>query len=98
PRRAIDRLLREHGLEQYGPLPIRALPARDRVRLFSELAMMRPGVGMIVVTSPERHGAAASDWYAPLAAIAGRGVLVAIVTDVATTSALVALGARKLES
>ncbi len=90
----VRRLLREHGLDDYGPLPIRALPAADRVRLFSELAVLRPGVAMIVVTSPERHGAAAADWYAPLAAIAERGILVAIVTDVATTSALVSLGAR----
>jgi ABC-2 type transport system ATP-binding protein len=102
-RRAVTRVLGEHGLEEYGPLPIRALPAADRVRLFSELAVLRPGVSMIVVTSPERHGATAADWYAPLAAIADRAVLVAIVTDVATTSALVSMGAqnlsaRKLES
>jgi ABC-2 type transport system ATP-binding protein len=97
-RAAVKALLREHGLDEYGPLPIRALPAADRIRLFSELAVLRHGVALIIVTSPERHGAAAADWYSPLAAISERGVLVAIVTDVATTSALVALGARKLES
>ena len=93
-RRAVHGFLARHGLIDYGPLPIRALPAADRIRLFSELAVLRDGVTMLIVTSPERHGAAASDWYAPLAEIASRGVLVAVVTDVATASTLVSLGAR----
>ncbi len=93
-RRAVHGFLARHGLLDYGRLPIRALPAADRVRLFSELAALRPGVAALVVTSPERHGAAAGEWYPPLAEIAERGVLVVIVTDVATASALVSLGAR----
>jgi hypothetical protein len=93
-RRAVTAELERHGLKQYGALPVRALPAADRIRLFSELAVLRPGVSMIVVTSPERHGAAADDWYPALAAIADRGVIVAIVTDVATAATLVSLGAR----
>jgi ABC-2 type transport system ATP-binding protein len=93
-RRVVARELSRHGLEEYEQLPIRALPAGERIRLFSELAVLRPGVSMIIVTSPERHGATASDWYAPLAAIAERGIVVAIVTDVATAATLVPLGAR----
>ena len=93
-RQAVAETLRRAGLTEYGPLPNRALPAAERIRLFSELAVRRPSVSMIIVTSPERHGASASDWYAPLSAIAERGIIVAIVTDVATAGALLSLGAR----
>lgn len=94
---AIRRFLEQHGLADYEKLPVRALPAVDRVRLFSELAVLRAGVDSIVITSPERHGAAASDWYGAVAAIAARGLTVAIVTDDATARALIELGARDAE-
>ncbi|HAM27793.1 MAG TPA: hypothetical protein DCP11_14155, partial [Microbacteriaceae bacterium] len=55
-RRAVRRLLDQHGLIDYARLPVRALPPADRIRVFSELAVLRPGVTAIVVTSPERHG------------------------------------------
>ncbi len=83
-----------HGLADYAKLPLRTLPAADRVRMFAELALLRPGVSALVVTSPERHGGEPAGWYAALAAIAERGVSVAIVTDAATADALALLGAR----
>jgi ABC-2 type transport system ATP-binding protein len=97
-RRAVSTFLRRHGLEEYGALPTRALPAVERIRLFSELAVIRPGVSMLIVTSPERHGAPAEDWYPSLAHIADRGIAVAIVTDFATASSLISLGARAAEA
>jgi hypothetical protein len=95
--RAIHQFLEQHRLADYEKLPVRALPAVDRVRLFSELAVLRADVDSIIITSPERHGAAASEWYGSVAAIAERGFAVAIVTDAATARALVALGARDAE-
>ncbi len=94
-RRAVDEFLARHGLADYAGLALRALPAAARIRLFSELAVLRDGVRCIIVTSPERHGAAASEWYTPLAAITSRGIAVAIVTDFATAAALIELGARE---
>lgn len=93
-RRAVDRFLARHSLSDYAALPVRALPPTDRVRLFSELALLRPSVEAIIVTSPERHGGRPADWYGALAAIAARGTSVAIVTDAATADILVSLGAR----
>lgn len=92
--RAVREFLTAHGLADYAPLPVRALPPADRIRLFSELAVLRAGIDGIVVTSPERHGGEPSEWYGPLAALAERGVTVTIVTDFATAGILVALGAR----
>jgi hypothetical protein len=92
--RAIRLFLDRHGLAGYAALPVRALPPADRIRLFSELAVLRAGVDAIVVTSPERHGGEPAEWYGPLAELADRGLGVAIVTDYATAGVLLSLGAR----
>jgi ABC-2 type transport system ATP-binding protein len=92
--RAVRAFLADHGLADYGSLPMRALLPADRIRLLCELAVLRAGVDGIIITSPERHGGEPTEWYGPLAALAERGVTVAIVTDYATAGMLVALGAR----
>ncbi|CAN5157891.1 hypothetical protein BH11ACT4_BH11ACT4_07140 [soil metagenome] len=93
-RGRVRAFLAEHGLAEYSRLPVRALPAADRVRLFCELALLRSGIGALVVTSPERHGGEPAEWFAALDGIAARGVTVLIVTDAATADALTGLGAR----
>jgi ABC-2 type transport system ATP-binding protein len=92
--RAVRSFLADHGLAGYASLPVRALLPADRIRLLSELAVLRDGVDGLIVTSPERHGGEPSQWYGPLAALAERGITVAIVTDYATAGILVSLGAR----
>ncbi|MES2093228.1 MAG: hypothetical protein V4531_05380 [Actinomycetota bacterium] len=92
--RAVRAFLAHHHLGDYASLPVRALLPADRIHLLSELAVLREGVDGIIVTSPERHGGEASEWYGPLKALAERGVTVTIVTDDATAGILVALGAR----
>jgi hypothetical protein len=103
-RRAVHRFLGEHSVDgnsvdghslaDYADLPLRALPPTARVRLFSELALLRPDVSVLIITSPERHGGDPSEWFDSLAAIAERGTTVAIVTDTATRAILLTLGAR----
>ena len=92
--RAVRSFLADHDLADYGSLPMRALLPADRIRLLCELAVLREGVDGIIVTSPERHGGEPAEWYGPLAALAERGVTVAVVTDFATAGMLVDLGAR----
>ena len=86
--------LRRHRLEEYASLPLRALPPADHIRLFSELAILRDGVTTIVVTSPERHGGDAADWYPAVLEIASRGIGVAVITDAPTAAKVQQLGAR----
>ena len=92
--RSVRRFLVDHGLEPYSALAIRALPPADRIRIFSELALLRPDVTALVITSPERHGGATIDWYPALQQLAARGTLVVIVTDFATADSLRLLGAH----
>ncbi|HEY4268708.1 MAG TPA: hypothetical protein VGM94_11000 [Galbitalea sp.] len=93
-RRAVHEFLARHAVADYARLAMRALPPTERVRLFSELALLRDGVQALVITSPERHGGNPEGWYTVLAEIAARGLGVAIVTDAATRDILVRLGAR----
>jgi len=83
-RRALDRL----GLAAWARRPFGALPAADRIRLLAELALERPGVDALVVTSPERHGGDPAAWFHVLRGIAARGTTVLVVTDHATRDAL----------
>ncbi len=87
-RGGIRKFLEEHELLGYAKVPIRSLPPADRVRLFSELALLRPGVEALIITSPERHGGSPLDWYPAIAAIAARGITIVIVTDAVTAATL----------
>ena len=93
-RRAVHQYLHRQGIAEYGAVPIRALPPIRRTRMFSELALLRPGVNALIVTSPERHGGDPAEWYDSLAEIARRGVAIVIVTDAATRGLLLGYGAR----
>lgn len=83
-RGAVREFLERHELLGYAKVAVRSLPPADRVRLFSELALLRPGIEAIVVTSPERHGGDPAAWFPALEAIAERGTTVVIVTDLPT--------------
>ena len=93
-RRAVREFLDSHDLADYAAVPVRSLPPARRTRLFSELALLRPNVSALVVTSPERHGGDPAEWYDTLAGIAERGVTIVVVTDAATRGILLSYGAR----
>ena len=93
-RRAVHRFLHRHGMADYAKVPVRALPSLRRTRMFSELALLRPAVTALIITSPERHGGDPVEWYDALVDVAKRGTTVAIVTDAATRDLLLELGAR----
>jgi len=93
-RRAVHTFLKRNGIDDYAAVPVRSLPPAKRTRIFSELALLRPGVSALIVTSPERHGGEPAEWFDTLAEIAARGVTIVIVTDAATRGLLLGFGAR----
>ena len=93
-RREVRHYLKRLDLFDYAAVAVRSLPPLHRTRLFSELALLRPGVDALIVTSPERHGGDPAVWYDTLAEIAARGVAIVIVTDAATRGILLSYGAR----
>jgi ABC-2 type transport system ATP-binding protein len=94
PSRAdVATVLDELGVTRWADTHVQRVPTDARVRLLAELALLRPDVTGLVITSPERHGGAVADWFAVVRDIARRGVTVVLVTSKAaaeTASALLA--------
>jgi ABC-2 type transport system ATP-binding protein len=60
---------------------VQHVPTHLRVRLLCELALLRDGVDILVVTTPERHGGDPAAWLEEIQRIADRGVTVLLVTS-----------------
>lgn len=77
--------------------PFGSLSAVDRLGLLIDLALRRPDVEALVITSPERHGGQPALWWRLVRETAARGgadgagVAVLVVTDHATVAHLRAL-------
>ena len=65
-----------------------SLAADDRLRLLIDLALRRPDVAALVITSPERHGGEPALWWRVVRETASRGIAVLVVTDAATVAHL----------
>ncbi|RKR76148.1 hypothetical protein [Frondihabitans australicus] len=76
-------LLDAIGLAEHERTRVRALPTEARIRLLCELAILRPGVRGLIVTSPERHGGDTSAWWSVVTDMSARGYAVLVVTGVA---------------
>jgi ABC-2 type transport system ATP-binding protein len=61
-RAAVTGVLDDLRITPWRRAPMADLPPTDRIRLLLTLAAARPGVRALVLTSPERHGAASADW------------------------------------
>lgn len=68
--------------------PFGSLGGADRLRLLIELALLRPDVAALVITSPERHGGEPALWWRVVRETAARGIAVLVVTDAATLAHL----------
>jgi ABC-2 type transport system ATP-binding protein len=92
-RSDVETVLDGVGVTRWADTHVQRVPTDARVRLLAELALLRPDVTGLVITSPERHGGAVADWFAVVRDIARRGVTVVLVTSKAaaeTASALLA--------
>jgi len=84
-------VLDELGLTEHRRTRLSALPTELRVRLLCELALLRPGVAGLVLTSPERHGGDVAAWLAVVHDLVRRDVVVLTITSFAAVTALSAL-------
>jgi ABC-2 type transport system ATP-binding protein len=80
-REHVDTVLDELGMSTYADTHVQRVPTDVRVRLLTELALLRDGVTALVITSPERHGGVVADWFAVVRDVAARGVTVVLVTS-----------------
>ncbi|MFD1720604.1 hypothetical protein [Amnibacterium endophyticum] len=88
-RRAdVEAQLTRLGLERWRRAPITDLPPADRLRLLLELAALREGVRLIVLTSPERHGGHATAWRRLADELTARGLPVLVIGGAAVLDSL----------
>lgn len=88
---AAQRWLDEHGFEEYAGRPMMNVPAMARLKVLTELALERPGIELIVWTTPERHGADLHEMLEYAKSVADRGYALAMVCG--TTTERLALAA-----
>lgn len=88
--RAVAQNLCELGVEGMGSWPMSTISPGIRVRVLTELALLRSGVDGVVIVSPDRHGGHPDQWWATAHEVASRGKAVLVIVG---HSAVVALGA-----
>ncbi len=88
-RNATDAMLDGLGLSDHASTRMADLAPAARIRMLSELALLRPGVAGLVVVSPDRHGGEPSQWHTDLTRIAERDVAVLAIIGRPAMAALV---------
>lgn len=84
-------LLDEIGLREHERTRLSALPTELRVRLLCELAVLRPEVRGLIVTTPERHGGDVAAWLSVVHDLVGRDYSVLTITGFAALATIESL-------
>ena len=84
-------LLEEIGLDEHERTRLSALPTELRVRLLCELAVLRPEVRGLVLTTPERHGGDVAAWLSVVHDLVGRDYTVLTITGFAALATIESL-------
>jgi hypothetical protein len=87
-RRAVAVMLDELGLGGHGRENMADLDPDSRIRLLTELAVLRDDVQGIVLTSPDRHGGDPLGWWQITGALADRGYAVLVIAGDASAHAI----------
>jgi len=86
--RAVTRALEQLGLAGRARHPLSSLAPLDRIRMLTELALLRPGVEGLVLVSPDRHGGDPARWWDHARRLAARDLAVLVVAGQASGAAL----------
>jgi hypothetical protein len=87
---AVRRRLAEMCAADYARYAIGTVPPTLRIRLLTELALLRAGVEGVVIVSPDRHGGDPVEWWRFARELAGRGIAVLVVAGDASAAAIAA--------
>ncbi|UCR90147.1 P-loop NTPase family protein [Mycetocola spongiae] len=88
--RAVARQLDELGLRGESATDMADLAPEARIRLLTELAVLRPGVEALVLVAPDRHGGDPETWWKIARELAARDLAVLVIAGVAARSAIAA--------
>ena len=96
-RRTVKRVLAEFGLADQARSNMGDVAPDDRIRLLTELAVLRDGVMGLVLTSPDRHGGDPLGWWDVAGGLAARGYAVLVIAGDASAHAIADLELADLE-
>lgn len=85
---SVGRWLADLGLAAHARTPIANVDPGDRLRLLTELAILREGVEGLVIVAPDRHGGDPTVWWALARRLADRGFAVLVVAGDASAAAI----------
>lgn len=83
-----SRWLGDLGLRDIARTPIANVDPIDRLRLLTELAILRDGVEAVVLVAPDRHGGDPTTWWALARGLADRGFAVLVIAGDASAAAI----------
>jgi ABC-type taurine transport system ATPase subunit len=87
-RKAVDQWLAAHEAEGYARERVENVPGGLRTRLLVDLAAARPGVGALMIDSPDRHTSDPSAWWPAALRCAERGLTVVVLCEPPAARAL----------
>jgi hypothetical protein len=85
---ATKKALIDLDVQEWRNWTIGTVPAIVRIRLLTELAIMREDVEGLVLTAPDRHGGDPTEWWGRANELAQRGYAVLVIAGVASATAL----------
>jgi len=85
---SVTRWLGDLGLAHVARVPIANVDPLDRLRLLTELAILREGVEALVIVAPDRHGGDPSAWWDLAKRLADRGFAVLVIAGDASAPAI----------
>ncbi|MGW9168188.1 hypothetical protein [Agromyces sp. NPDC055658] len=83
-----SRWLAQLGLDDVARTPIANVAPLTRLRLLTELALLREGVEGLVIVSPDRHGGDPTEWWGLAKQLADRGFAVLVIAGDASAAAI----------
>ena len=85
---SVARWLDDLGLRGFARIPIANVDPTVRLRLLTELAILRDDVEGLVLVSPDRHGGDPLEWWELARQLADRGFAVLVIAGDASAAAI----------
>ncbi|MFD6054371.1 hypothetical protein [Agromyces sp. NPDC060279] len=85
---SVGRWLSQLGLDHLARVPIANVAPHARLRLLTELALLREGVEGLVIVSPDRHGGDPMEWWELAKGLADRGFALLVIAGDASAAAI----------
>ncbi|KQV06903.1 hypothetical protein [Leifsonia sp. Root112D2] len=86
--RATRQMIADLGFTDWRSWTIGTVPPAVRIRILTELAVMRLDVEGVVITAPDRHGGDPEEWWGIARDLAERGYAVLVIAGDAARAAL----------